>query len=100
MRFVWSICRAILPRIFYSTRLTPAIMLSSPMTHSNHPALSSVLPHGPRPPKPRTNPMTRAIDRDNQRFKEIVRGKVRGNLKKYITHGEVLGRKGREVVSI
>lgn len=44
--------------------------------------------------------MTRAIDRDNQRFKEIVRGKVRGNLKKYITHGEVLGRKGREVVSI
>ncbi|MFO0919848.1 MAG: DUF444 family protein [Planctomycetaceae bacterium] len=44
--------------------------------------------------------MTRAIDRDNQRFKEIVRGKVRENLKKYITHGEVLGRKGREVVSI
>jgi len=44
--------------------------------------------------------MTRSIDRDNQRFKEIVRGKVRGNLKKYITHGEVLGRKGRETVSI
>ena len=38
--------------------------------------------------------MTRAIDRDNQRFKEIVRGKVRGNLKKYITHGEVLGKQG------
>src|SRR4029077_1485244 len=47
-----------------------------------------------------TTPMTRAIDRDNQRFKEIVRGKVRENLKKYITHGEMLGRKGREVVSI
>ena len=44
--------------------------------------------------------MTRAIDRDNQRFKEIVRGKVRENLKKYITHGEVLGKQGREVVSI
>jgi hypothetical protein len=44
--------------------------------------------------------MTRAIDRDNQRFKEIVRGKVRQNLKKYITHGEVLGKQGREVVSI
>lgn len=44
--------------------------------------------------------MTRAIDRDNQRFKEIIRGKVRENLKKYITHGEVLGRKGREIVSI
>ena len=44
--------------------------------------------------------MTRSIDRDNQRFREIVRGKVRQGLKKYITHGEVLGRKGRETVSI
>jgi len=44
--------------------------------------------------------MTRPIDRDTQRFKEIVRGKVRQGLKKYITHGEILGRQGREVVSI
>lgn len=44
--------------------------------------------------------MTRSIDRDLQRFKQIVRGKVRENLRKYITHGEMLGRKGREVVSI
>ncbi len=44
--------------------------------------------------------MTRAIDRDAQRFKKIVRGKIRGDLKKYISHGEMLGRKGREVVSI
>jgi len=44
--------------------------------------------------------MTRPIDLDNQRFKEIVRGKVRQGLKKYITHGEILGRKGRETVSI
>lgn len=44
--------------------------------------------------------MTRSIDRDSQRFKEIVRGKVRQGLKKYITHSEMLGRKGREVVSI
>lgn len=44
--------------------------------------------------------MTRAIDRDAQRFKEIVRGKIRGDLRKYISHGEMLGRKGREVVSI
>jgi uncharacterized sporulation protein YeaH/YhbH (DUF444 family) len=34
------------------------------------------------------------------RFKKIVRGKVRKNLRKYITHGEMLGRKGRETVSI
>ncbi|MEX0703927.1 MAG: DUF444 family protein [Planctomycetales bacterium] len=44
--------------------------------------------------------MTRAIDRDLQRFRNIVRGKVRENLRKYVTHGEMLGRKGRELVSI
>lgn len=44
--------------------------------------------------------MTRAIDRDLRRFREIVRGRVRENLKKYVTHGEMLGRKGRETVSI
>ncbi len=44
--------------------------------------------------------MTRSIDRDLQRFKRIVRGKVRDNLRKYVTHGEMLGRRGREVVSI
>ena len=44
--------------------------------------------------------MSRAIDQDLQRFKEIVRGKVRDNLRKYVTHGEMLGRRGREVVSI
>jgi uncharacterized protein len=44
--------------------------------------------------------MTRAIDRDLSRFKKIVRGKVRSNLRKYVTNGEMLGRKGREIVSI
>jgi len=44
--------------------------------------------------------MSRAIDRDLNRFKDIVRGKVRQQLRKYITHGEMLGRQGRNVVSI
>ena len=44
--------------------------------------------------------MTRSIDRDMSRFKDIVRGKVRDNLRKYITHGEMMGRKGRQIVSI
>jgi len=44
--------------------------------------------------------MSRSIDRDLSRFKKIVRGKVRDNLRKYVTHGEMLGRRGREVVSI
>ena len=40
------------------------------------------------------------IDRDHSRFREIVRGKIRENLKKYVTHGEMIGRKGRDLVSI
>jgi sporulation protein YhbH len=44
--------------------------------------------------------MTRSIDRDLSRFKNIVRGRVRKNLKKYITHGEMMGRQGKRTVSI
>ena len=44
--------------------------------------------------------MTRGIDRDLKRFSEIVRGKIRKDLKQYVNHGEMLGRKGRETVSI
>jgi len=40
------------------------------------------------------------IQRDTDRFREIVRGKVRENLKRYVTHGEMIGRKGRDLVSI
>ena len=44
--------------------------------------------------------MSRSIDQDLGRFKEIVRGKVRQQLRKYISNGEMIGRKGREYVSI
>ncbi len=40
------------------------------------------------------------IQRDTDRFREIVRGKVRENLRKYINHGEMIGRKGKDLVSI
>ncbi|MEX2188097.1 MAG: DUF444 family protein [Pirellulales bacterium] len=40
------------------------------------------------------------IDHDRSRFKEIVRGRIRQNLRKYVTHGEMIGRKGRDLVSI
>ena len=36
--------------------------------------------------------MVMKIDRDATRFKQIVRGKIRENLKRYITHGEMIGR--------
>jgi sporulation protein YhbH len=41
-----------------------------------------------------------SIKRDATRFRQIVRGKVRENLRKYVTHGEMIGRKGRDLVSI
>jgi len=44
--------------------------------------------------------MVLKIDRDSNRFKQIVRGKIRQNLRKFITHGEMIGRKGRDLVSI
>lgn len=44
--------------------------------------------------------MAMKIDRDNSRFKQIVGGKIRENLRKYVTHGEMIGRKGKDLVSI
>lgn len=44
--------------------------------------------------------MALRIDQDSRRFKKIVRGKIRQNLRKYISHGEMIGRKGRDLVSI
>src|SRR5262245_33986813 len=40
------------------------------------------------------------IDRDHQRFRKIVRGKVKSNLSKYISRGEMIGKKGKDYVSI
>ena len=40
------------------------------------------------------------IERDQRRFRQIVRGKVRENLRKYVSHGEMIGRKGKDLVSI
>src|SRR5438552_11768814 len=44
--------------------------------------------------------MSLRIDQDHRRFREIVRGKIKQNLRKYITQGEMLGKKGKEIVSI
>jgi len=40
------------------------------------------------------------IKRDHSRFRDIVRGKIRENLKKFISNGEMIGRKGNDKVSI
>src|SRR3954465_4469480 len=44
--------------------------------------------------------MSLKIHQDHARFKEIVRGKIKANLRKYIQKGEMLGKKGKDVISI
>jgi sporulation protein YhbH len=44
--------------------------------------------------------MSLKIDQDHSRFRNIVRGKIRQNLRRYISQGEMIGRKGRDLVSI
>ena len=45
-------------------------------------------------------PVGQKIERDLQRFRKIVRGKVKSNLSKYIGRGEMIGKKGNDLVSI
>lgn len=41
-----------------------------------------------------------SIREDHNRFKQIVRGKIKENFKKYITHGEMIGRQEKDLVKI
>lgn len=40
------------------------------------------------------------IQKDHQRFRQIVRGKIRKDLRKFLTRGELLGREGKHLISI
>lgn len=42
----------------------------------------------------------RRIERDRKRFDEIIRGRIKKDLRKHITRGELIGKRGREIVSI
>ena len=44
--------------------------------------------------------MSLKVDQDHSRFRNIVRGKIRENLRRYISQGEMIGRKGKDLVSI
>src|SRR6186713_923951 len=57
--------------------------------------------HG-RTPSDRMRPhaVGQKIEQDLQRFRKIVRGKVKSNLSKYISRGEMIGKKGNDLVSI
>ena len=40
------------------------------------------------------------IERDHARFRQIVRGRIKKDLRKYMTNGELIGKKGKDLVSI
>src|SRR2546422_10113028 len=40
------------------------------------------------------------IEQDYLRFRQIVRGKIKQDLKRYISQGELIGKKGKDFVSI
>ncbi len=44
--------------------------------------------------------MVKKIEKDVARFNKIVKGTIRKDLAKYISNGELIGRKGKELVSI
>ncbi|MGB0588568.1 MAG: DUF444 family protein [Myxococcota bacterium] len=44
--------------------------------------------------------MTQRIDSDRRRFRQIVRGRIKRNLKQYISQGELIGKQGDKTVSI
>ena len=62
--------------------------------------IGAMTKHAPIPRGEDYIAVVRKIDRDANRFKQIVRGKIKSDLRKYITHGELIGKTGGEFVSI
>ena len=44
--------------------------------------------------------MAQKIQRDASRFRKLVHGKIKSNLGKYISHPELIGKKGKDLISI
>jgi len=40
------------------------------------------------------------IEKDHQRFRQIVKGKIRDDLRKFLTRGELIGKEGKHLISI
>ncbi len=41
--------------------------------------------------------MPQRIDQDTNRFKQIVRGRIKGHLRKFMQQGELIGRRGKNL---
>ncbi len=44
--------------------------------------------------------MAQRIDKDKARFKQIVRGRIKKELRRFMSNGELIGRRGKHLVSI
>ena len=44
--------------------------------------------------------MILAIEKDHQRFRQIVKGRIREDLRKFLTKGELIGKEGKHLISI
>ncbi len=44
--------------------------------------------------------MVLKIEKDHQRFRQIVKGRIREDLRKFITKGELIGKEGKHLISI
>ena len=44
--------------------------------------------------------MAQRIDQDTNRFKQIIRGRIKRHLRKFMQQGELIGRRGKDLVSI
>src|SRR5512136_951111 len=44
--------------------------------------------------------MALKIKQDHARFRDIVRGRIKRNLKKYVQKGELIGKKGKDFITI
>src|SRR5690606_5217116 len=56
--------------------------------------------HATAPSGEERDAMSLRIDQDHSRFKQIVRGKIKENLKRYVQHSELLTRKGKDALSV
>src|SRR5262245_57981179 len=68
------------------------------LTRSNAPCTRNLL--GLRPASAYPVAVSLKIDQDHSRFRNIVRGRIRQNLRKYVSQGELMGKQGKDVVSI
>lgn len=44
--------------------------------------------------------MVLKIEQDHQRFRQIVKGRIRDDLRKFLTRGELIGKEGKHLISI